>query len=94
MCKILKTSALIVLLTSATGCALGSGIHQKTCTSDWYSKVEKQVATGDDSGHGPDLGSGEWRSVVEFKLGIRGKPEVPSKNTDQWCDYINRHYIK
>lgn len=94
MGKILKSSALIFLFTSTVGCALSSDIHKKTCTSDWYSQVEKQVSTGDGRGHGPDLGSGEWRSVVEFKLGIRGNPDVPPKNTDQWCDYINRNYIK
>jgi hypothetical protein len=31
----------------------------------------------------------EWQSVVEFKLGIRGSPEVPSRETDEWCRYID-----
>ena len=44
--------------------------------------------TGDGQGHGPDLGSSEWRSVIEFKLGIRGDPSVPPRNSELWCAYI------
>ncbi len=96
MGKKLKISVLIVLFTPTFGWATSedNNFQKNICTSDWYSLVEKQVLTGDGSGHGPDLGSGEWRSVVEFKLGIRGNPEVPPGDTEQWCDYINTHYIK
>ena len=41
-------------------------------------------------GHGPDIGSEEWKSVIEFKLGIRGNPDVPDRNSSQWCDYIDK----
>jgi hypothetical protein len=47
------------------------------------------VTTGDGQGHGPDIGSDEWRSVVEFKLGIRGNPAVPSRASREWCHYID-----
>jgi hypothetical protein len=47
------------------------------------------VTTGDGQGHGPDIGSDEWRSVVEFKLGIRGNPAVPPSNTDAWCRFVD-----
>ena len=40
-------------------------------------------------GHGPDIGSGEWKSVVEFKLGIRGNPDVPDRDSQEWCSYID-----
>lgn len=72
----------------------GNIVQEDPCTDEWYSLVEKQVPTGDGSGHGPDLGSGEWRSVVEFKLGIRGNTEIPPRVTDQWCEYIDRHHIE
>ena len=64
------------------------------CSQQWYSLVEKKVVTGDGKGHGPDLGSTEWRSVVEFKLGIRGDPNVPIIESKQWCEYINEQLIK
>ncbi|GIU18841.1 hypothetical protein [Shewanella sp. MBTL60-007] len=63
------------------------------CNLDWFKKVEKKVFTGDGQGHGPDLGSMEWRSVVEFKLGIRGNEANPKLDSEQWCDYIDKHYI-
>ena len=59
------------------------------CNSDWYAFVESAVSTGDGRGHGPDPGSEEWRSTVEFRLGIRGIPEVPSRMTEDWCRYID-----
>jgi hypothetical protein len=40
-------------------------------------------------GHGPDPGSEEWRSVVEFKLGIRDQPGVPDRNSQAWCEFID-----
>lgn len=47
------------------------------------------MPTGDGQGHGPDLGSDEWKSVVEFKLGIRGDPQVPGRDSQAWCTYID-----
>ena len=90
------TSVLLALSLLTPGCSTSQDISglKQACTTDWYSVVEKQVSTGDGYGHGPDLGSGEWRSVVEYKLGIRGNPEVPSRGTDQWCDYIDTYYIQ
>ena len=58
-------------------------------TEAWYAAVESRVGTGDGQGHGPDPGSGEWRSVVEFRLGIRGDPSVPARDGSTWCDYID-----
>ncbi|MBV5330048.1 MAG: MliC family protein [Chlorobium sp.] len=60
------------------------------CTQEWYRFIDNKVATGDGRGHGPDLGSTEWQSVVEFKLGIRGKAEVPQRNSDAWCHHIDQ----
>ena len=60
------------------------------CSAAWYRSIEKKVTTGDGEGHGPDLGSEEWKSVIEFKLGIRGKPDVPSRSSPTWCSYIDQ----
>ncbi|PKH06888.1 hypothetical protein [Moritella sp. Urea-trap-13] len=72
---------------SATGVI--DDVKPQSCTNDWYAKIDRQLVTGDGQGHGPDLGSLEWRSVIEFKLGIRGDSRVPQRNSEQWCDYIN-----
>lgn len=60
------------------------------CSDAWNRSLESLVTTGDQSGHGPDLGSDEWKSVVEFKLGVRGKPGVPARDHTAWCSYIDR----
>ena len=60
------------------------------CTQEWYRFIDTKVATGDGRGHGPDIGSTEWQSAVEFKLGIRGKAEVPQRNSDAWCHHIDQ----
>jgi hypothetical protein len=60
------------------------------CTDAWYRSVEEKVHTSDGQQHGPDLGSEEWRSVIEFKLGIRGDPQVPSRDSEAWCRYVDR----
>lgn len=59
------------------------------CTDSWYRAVETALPSGDGIGHGPDIGSEEWKSVIEFKLGIRGNPNNPERNSPEWCDYIN-----
>jgi hypothetical protein len=41
-------------------------------------------------GHGPDIGSLEWQSVIEFKLGLRGDPDVPPRGSQRWCAYIDQ----
>ena len=63
------------------------------CSAAWYRSIEKKVPTGDGSGHGPDIGSEEWKSVVEFRLGIRGEPDVPSRDSEDWCHHIDRLVI-
>ena len=59
------------------------------CIESWYQSVELAIPSGDGKGHGPDLGSDEWKSVIEFKLDIRGNPEIPDRNSQEWCRYIN-----
>lgn len=60
------------------------------CSDAWNQYIEENVPTGDGRGHGPDVGSGEWKSVVEFKLGIRGRADVPGRDSEAWCRHIDR----
>lgn len=82
---------ILVIVHIQSGIAAASDPGRDSfCTQKWYLFIERKVATGDGQGHGPDLGSDEWQSVVEFKLGIRGKADVPQRNSDAWCRYIDR----
>jgi len=58
------------------------------CTSARLQAIDKEVSSGDEQGHGPDVGSNEWKSVIEFRLNLRNEPGVPDPSTDAWCDYI------
>lgn len=60
------------------------------CSNSWYQFLEGQVPTGDGQGHGPDIGSDEWKSVIEFKLGLRGKPNIPRRDSEAWCRHIDQ----
>ena len=58
------------------------------CTPAWYRTVETALGTGDAAGHGPDVGSDEWQSTVEFRLGLRGRPDLPARDTTAWCERV------
>ncbi|GLP96435.1 hypothetical protein [Paraferrimonas sedimenticola] len=84
---------LFVVISSLASCAevtpdTGSAAIAP-CSEAWNQKVEDKVTSGDGQGHGPDLGSLEWRSVVEFKLGIRDSQDKPDLDSDAWCTYID-----
>jgi len=59
------------------------------CSEEWYRAIDERVSTGDGAGHGPDVGSDEWKSTVEFKLGVRGAAGVPARDGDAWCVYVD-----
>jgi len=61
----------------------------KPCTNEWYQYVETVLPSGDGEGHGPDIASDEWKSVIEFHLKIRGQESVPERSSPEWCDYID-----
>ena len=61
-----------------------------SCSNQLYASFESRLSTGDGMGHGPDIGSDEWRSVIEFRLGVRDDPEVPERDTNSWCGFINK----
>ena len=60
------------------------------CTQEWNQFVDLKLVSGDGQGHGPDLGSDEWKGVIEFKLGIRGQADLPGRNSDAWCQLIDQ----
>jgi hypothetical protein len=80
-----------VLVGLVEGCGVTdhSKIAFEGCTDEWFSYMEEQVPTDDGQGHGPDPGSSEWRSVIEFRLGIRDDPSVPPIESRQWCRYVD-----
>ena len=60
----------------------------RPCSMQLFGEFEERVGSGDGMGHGPDVGSAEWMSVIEFKLGIRDDESIPETGTNQWCGYI------
>ncbi len=80
---------LAVCMALSSGARAGSE-PMATCTMQWYQFVEQQLVSGDGQGHGPDLGSHEWKSVVEFRLEIRGQADLPDRNSDEWCQLIDQ----
>ena len=89
-----RIASLGIFLVSGCGDGQTPYSNLQPCTAPWQEYVESQLQTGDSEGHGPDIGSLEWRSVVEFKLGIRGDPTIPSRDSDDWCTYIDQKIRK
>lgn len=83
-----------VLIASSCGVEQKLDADVQPCSDTWLQFVEEQLPTGDSEGHGPDVGSMEWRSVVEFRLGIRGDSTIPPRETDEWCSYIDEKISK
>ncbi len=95
--RIQNSTALGLILALTAGTAFPANNDGKStpetgalCSDAWYRSIEKKVPTGDGRGHGPDVGSDEWKSVVEFKLDIRDKPDVPRRDSEAWCRYIDQ----
>ena len=85
----LKNLIFMVLATIHTAAFAGAE-PAAPCSKPWYQYVEKELISSDGQGHGPDLGSDEWKGVVEFKLGIRGQADLPDRASDDWCQLIDR----
>jgi uncharacterized protein len=78
-----------VCARASEGKAAGTEI-MTPCSAPWYRWVEEKVPTSDAQQHGPDVGSDEWKSTIEFRLGIRGQPNVPGRDSDAWCRYVDQ----
>jgi uncharacterized protein len=78
-------------------CALASGAALAAaepapatlCSEAWNRMIEAKVGSGDGRGHGPDIGSDEWKGTIEFRLGVRGRPDIPPRNSEAWCRTID-----
>ncbi len=93
--NLLKRCLTILLVAVSVPVAASDATHSiletKTlCTDAWYRVIEEKVLTADDQGHGPDIGSDEWKSVIEFKMGIRGTPDTPGRDSEAWCHHIHQ----
>lgn len=87
----IAVSIIFVAVCAQAGDDYRSSMAAETLCSDWWNQfIEEKIPTGDDQGHGPDVGSGEWKSVIEFKLGIRDKPGLPDRDSEAWCRYIDQ----
>ena len=82
----------IVTATCAVASDRGTLIPEAgaLCSDAWYRFIEEKVTTGDGQGHGPDIGSDEWKSVIEFRLGIRDKSDLPRRDSEAWCRHIDQ----
>lgn len=82
----------LLISLSLTSCVNKKQEKQKSqeCTKSWYHKAEAKMPTGDEHGHGPDIGSDEWKSVIEHRIGIKGNKIVPSIKSKEWCSYIDK----
>lgn len=85
-----RSAVVLSLLVSVTACAAveAPSVGPPLCAAGWAQAVETNVGTGDGRGHGPDVGSHEWQSVVEFRLGVRGPTGLPARGSAPWCAYI------
>ena len=75
--------------SSRTSTELAQRSVLKPCSDSWKIYVEDIVVTHDGAGHGPDIGSVEWMSVVEFKLKVRNNDDLPERGSASWCQYID-----
>ncbi len=87
----MKISRLVFIGLAAIAAPLLAGSEPPApCSDEWNRFVEQKISSGDGQGHGPDIGSDEWKGVVEFRLGIRGKAGLPARDSDDWCQLIDR----
>lgn len=78
----------IVLISACTQRVHNVTEPVSSCDMARYQEFDAQLQSGDGMGHGPDIGSDEWKSVIEFLLGLRGAEGLPSHHSPKWCDAI------
>jgi uncharacterized protein len=89
-----RWAAVLIIFLAACAQARDDGTahpeRTAPCSEAWYRFLAEKVATGDGRGHGPDVGTAEWKSVIEFRLGIRNQPDLPPRDGEAWGRYIDR----
>ena len=87
----MKSGIAIFVVLAAFNLRVSAGAESSApCSEEWNQFVDDKLVSGDGQGHGPDLGSDEWKGVIEFKLGIRGKADLPARDSDDWCQLIDQ----
>jgi uncharacterized protein len=87
--KIWPIALLLAATSLSASFAAAAQSPPAACSATTYRSIEQQVRTTDPQGHGPDVSSDEWQSAVEFRLGIRGKGDVPPRGTEAWCRHVD-----
>lgn len=64
------------------------------CSADWYTQVEAKLHVLDAEGHGPDLGSAEWKGAVEHRLGVADDASFPELGTPAWCEAVDQRALR
>ena len=85
---------IVFILTAGSQGSIADPNRPPPCSDLWYPYINGIVVTGDGAGHGPDVGSDEWQSVVEFKLGVRGDADVPDRSSAAWCEFVDELVVK
>ena len=80
--------AVVIPIFLANAC--GQSELPALCSAQWQRAADNALTTGDGQGHGPDVGSDEWKSVIEFRLGVRGDADVPDRQSKEWCLYVEQ----
>lgn len=65
------------------------GIAWSQCTAQWYRDIDTILPSQDAQGHGPDLGSAEWKSVIEGKLKKLKAINFPEASSKAWCKKVD-----
>jgi len=82
---------LIVLVSLALaypGCDELPARTDVVCSASTYQTIEARVPVEDDEGHGPDVGSTEWKHAIEAKLRRQHEPQFPPMDSDAWCQRV------
>ena len=84
---VLRLAALLPLAVLC-GPTLAPAQDAAPCSPARLAAIERQSQPLDRSGHGPDRGSAEWASAVEWRLGLRGRDDLPARGSRAWCERI------
>ena len=90
--KVVLVSGLLVGLVACDSAMFkGKEVVPEVCSAPWFEYIEEKVAVIDEHGHGPDVGSVEWKFSVEHRLGIADSEQLPLRQSEAWCAYIQSH---
>ena len=63
-------------------------IEPENCSTADILNLAAKLDVSDGAGHGPDIGSAEWRAAIEFRMGITESEHVHDNDTKNWCQFI------